>query len=202
MLTLDPDSLAGLPQGIDGSQYRWVDLDGEGLSGILADVGGAWNYKRNLSAANQVPQPTAPPPRGHASARWRPSGRCPRAPTCPAPADGPVGDGRLDVVALAEPDAGYFERTPTPELGAAGRFAALPQLDWTDQNITFADITGDGLADILLTEDGLFTLDLTRRTGFGPRSRCARHGMRRTARRSCSPTAPRRSSSPTCPATG
>src|SRR5262249_41705176 len=37
------------------------------------------------------------------------------------------------------------------------RFLRLPQVDWTNPNIKLIDLTGDGLADILLTEDGLFT---------------------------------------------
>jgi hypothetical protein len=47
--SLDKDSLANLPVGLDGSSYQWADLDGEGLSGILTDFGGEWGYKRNLS---------------------------------------------------------------------------------------------------------------------------------------------------------
>ena len=33
VLTLDPGSQANLPEGLDGSSFRWADLDGEGLSG-------------------------------------------------------------------------------------------------------------------------------------------------------------------------
>ena len=32
---VEPASLKNLPSGLDGDSYRWVDLDGEGLSGIL-----------------------------------------------------------------------------------------------------------------------------------------------------------------------
>ena len=159
ILTLDRDSLAGLPQGIDASQYRWVDLDGEGLSGILTDVGGAWTYKRNLSAANQVTDATG---KSVTRAKFSPPETIRTLPSRPS-LDAAQrlmdlsADGRLDVVALAEPDAGYFERTREWNWAPLARFASLPQLDWTDKNITFADITGNGRADILLTEDGLFT---------------------------------------------
>ena len=30
------------------SNYQWVDLDGEGVSGILTEQAGAWFYKPNL----------------------------------------------------------------------------------------------------------------------------------------------------------
>jgi hypothetical protein len=41
---VDPQSLENLPQGLDGTRYQWVDLDGEGLSGILTEQAGAWFY--------------------------------------------------------------------------------------------------------------------------------------------------------------
>ena len=43
-----PAALENLPAGVDGSRYRWVDLDGEGLSGVLTEQAGAWFYKPNL----------------------------------------------------------------------------------------------------------------------------------------------------------
>jgi hypothetical protein len=44
-----PASLENLPIGLDGSSYRWTDLHGEGIPGILSEQAGAWFYKRNLS---------------------------------------------------------------------------------------------------------------------------------------------------------
>ena len=46
---VDPSSLDNLPVGLDGSSYRWTDLHGEGIPGILTEQAGAWFYKRNLS---------------------------------------------------------------------------------------------------------------------------------------------------------
>ncbi|MGF1520057.1 MAG: SpvB/TcaC N-terminal domain-containing protein, partial [Nodosilinea sp.] len=51
---VDPTSLENLSEGMDGARYQWVDLDGEGLSGILTEQGGGWFYKRNLSPINQI----------------------------------------------------------------------------------------------------------------------------------------------------
>ena len=45
---VDPESLANLPGGIDGGYYRWLDLDGESISGVLSEQGDAWFYKPNL----------------------------------------------------------------------------------------------------------------------------------------------------------
>ena len=50
---VDPASLAHLPAGLAGSGYDWVDLDGDGVSGVLAeDEGGGWYYVPNLSPLN------------------------------------------------------------------------------------------------------------------------------------------------------
>ena len=159
VLTLDPDSQANLPEGLDGSRYQWSDLDGEGLSGVLTSSGGAWYYKRNLSAGNLVARPD-----GTSAARAR-LGPLETVASLPSRSDlsgvrlmDLSASGRLDVVSLAEPDAGFFERTPDAGFEPLRRFAALPSLDWSDPNVRFIEVTGDGLADILMTEDGLYTV--------------------------------------------
>ena len=157
VLTLDPAGQANLPDGL-GSSSHWVDLDGEGLAGILSDANGAWYYKRNISAGNLVEQPD-----GTLAARAA-FGPLETVAQLPSRSDlaglrllDVSGSGRLDVVDLTGPDPGYYERTEDGTFDPLRRFAALPALDWSDPNITFIDVTGDGLADILMTEDGLFT---------------------------------------------
>jgi len=44
--TLDARTLAVLPTGVDGSEFRFVDLDGEGLPGIVAELGDTLRYLR------------------------------------------------------------------------------------------------------------------------------------------------------------
>jgi RHS repeat-associated protein len=155
---LDPDSFGNLPEGIDGARFRWIDLDGEGLSGILMPAAGGWYYKRNLSANNLVAQADGG---AIARARFGPLQSVAGLPNR-APLEGQqfldlAGAGQLDLVALAEPDAGFYKRTADYDFEPFKRFASLPQLDWSDPNVRFIDLTGDGLADILMTEDGLFT---------------------------------------------
>src|SRR5205823_11830078 len=51
---VDAQRLENLPVGLDGVTYQWMDLDGEGTSGILTEQADGWYYKRNLSANNLV----------------------------------------------------------------------------------------------------------------------------------------------------
>ena len=170
VLTLDDlDSQEGLPEGLDGRAYQWTDLDGEGLPGILSGAGGAWYYKRNRSAGNLIPLPD-----GTSVARAR-FGPAETVAVLPSRGDlsgvrlmDLAGSGRLDVVSLSEPDAGFFERTADAGFEPLHRFAALPELDWSDPNVAFIDVTGDGLADILITGDRLYTVyESLGETGFG-----------------------------------
>ncbi len=52
---------------------------------------------------------------------------------------------------------GFYERTQDQHWKQFTPFASLPNLDWNDPNLKFLDLTGDGHADILITEDGVFT---------------------------------------------
>ena len=42
---LDLESLDNLPCGLESARYQWVDLDGEGLSGILTEQADGCFYK-------------------------------------------------------------------------------------------------------------------------------------------------------------
>lgn len=47
---VDKENLETLSIGVDGSSYKWVDLDGQGLPGILSEQEKTWYFKRNTSA--------------------------------------------------------------------------------------------------------------------------------------------------------
>jgi RHS repeat-associated protein len=175
VLMFDSESQNNLPRGIDGSAYRLVDLDGEGLNGILTDLDGAWAYRRNLSPANQVVQSDGTPA---VRARFGPLEIVPTQPSRSNLAGQQLmdldGSGQLDLVQLSNPVSGFFERTGDQSWAPFVPFASLPVLDWSEPNLRFADLTGDGLADILVIDDGVFTFYASLGTGGFDRALFAR----------------------------
>jgi len=160
---VDNDSLENIPYGLDGANYQWIDLDGEGLSGILAEQqqNGAWYYKRNLSS---LPVVGADGSRT-VVARFAPMERVTSMPSLANPNQGShhhqlldlTGDGKLDFVKFDGVLPGYFERTFDDKWEPFIPFFSLPNIKWNDPNLRFIDLTGDGYADILITEDEAFT---------------------------------------------
>jgi RHS repeat-associated protein len=143
---IDPESLENLPGGVDGTVYRWLDLDGEGIAGILASQGEAWMYKHNLGEGRFGATETV---------RTQPvlAGQGGRAQHLMDIA----GDGNLDLVDLATEAAGFYGRTLDAGWAGFRAFLQCPVLDWSAPNLRFVDLTGDGIADILITEDDAFT---------------------------------------------
>lgn len=148
--------LEGLPVGTQGPGYQWVDLDGEGVSGVLAEDAGAWRYAANLG-----------------DGRFAPSRVVATTPARRALAAGQRlmdlnGNGEIEVVELDGPMPGFYERDAGHDWKAFVPFAALPRINWDDPNLRFVDLTGDGHADALITEDEVFVWYLSKaEQGFG-----------------------------------
>ncbi|WP_165759388.1 SpvB/TcaC N-terminal domain-containing protein [Mycobacterium decipiens] len=166
---VDDDSLDNLPDGVAGVACHWLDLDGEGLTGVLAGQAAGWFYKRNESMLTRDATTGAP------SARLAPVERIEPQPLDSVPAAGQrqfldlAGDGHLDLVTLAPPVAGFHERDDERGWSPFHAFESMPNVAWTDPGLRFVDLTGDGHADILLAENHAFTWHPSlAETGFGP----------------------------------
>lgn len=146
VMEIEPTSLENLPTGIDGKNYRWVDLDGEGISGVLTEEGTSWYYKPNAGC-------------GH----FGRTKLVARKPSLAALNQGSqqlldlAGAGSLDLVQFNAVTPGFYDRTLEEGWGIFRTFRSLPVLNWQDPNLKFVDVTGDGIADLLITHDDTFT---------------------------------------------
>jgi RHS repeat-associated protein len=155
---IDAKSQENLPIGLHSSQYQWLDLDGEGIAGIVTEQAEGWFYKCNLGNGRFGPmqqistQPSLGDLQG-GQARFMDL----------------AGDGRKDVVLLDEPLAGFFERSKDSGWNEFIPFSLVPKVDWRDPNLRLVDLNGDGHADILITADEVFTWYPSKgEAGFGP----------------------------------
>jgi RHS repeat-associated protein len=155
---VDAQSMENLPNGLDGEQYKWLDLNGEGLSGILTEQADAWYYKANRGNGRFAPlQPVAVMP---STANLSGGGQ---------QFLDLAGDGQLDYVRFSEPLPGFYERTHDEQWETFTPFESRPHIDWNDPNLKFIDLNGDGHADILISENHVFTwYPSLAEQGFGP----------------------------------
>jgi RHS repeat-associated protein len=158
------ESLKNLPVGLDSSTYRWADLDGEGVSGILTEQANQWFFKPNLGQG-----------------RFGPAGIVSEKPSSAALRSGQqqlldvAGDSQLDLVALSGPTPGFFERTQDKSWDQFTPFSSLPNIQFDDPNLRFIDLDGDGHADVLITGTDVFIWHHSlAREGFGPAQRVAK----------------------------
>ncbi|MCA9622374.1 MAG: toxin, partial [Myxococcales bacterium] len=159
---LDIASAQGLPIGVDGRSYQWVDLDGEGVAGVLTQQGSALYYKRNLGQGKLArdyqrlsDQPTSPRLGAQARARQQ--------------LLDVTGDGVPDLVDTSGPTPGYHARQEDGRWGPLRPFHTLPNIDWADPSIRFLDLDGDGAAEIVMSERDVYTWwPSLRQRGYGP----------------------------------
>jgi RHS repeat-associated protein len=166
---VDAESLENLPVGLDGTGYQWMDLDGEGTFGILSEQADGWYYKRNLSANNQVRED------GHQRtvARFGPIELVTGKPAMSLAGGAQfldlAGDGQTDLVQMEGAVRGFYERTEDAGWAPFRPFVSWPNLNTRDPDLKFVDLTGDGHADILITEgEALTWYPSLAEEGFGP----------------------------------
>jgi RHS repeat-associated protein len=170
---IDPASLENLPTGLDRGTYQWIDLDGEGIPGILTEQAEAWFYKRNLSPLSASEGGTAA-----SAAVFAPLELVAEKPAASTLGVSGwqfhdlAGDGRPDLARFQGPVAGFFEKNDSGDWKNFVAFRTLPNIDWSDPQLRFVDLTGDGLADVLITENSAFTWYLSLgEEGFAPSER-------------------------------
>lgn len=145
------------PFDLAGDQYQWIDIDSEGLPGVLSEQAGGWFYRRNLSANNLVN--SAPAPR-FGPIELMKSRPAPSLHSAGTQLTDLAGTGSVDLVVLGEGQEGvrgFYERTTADGWSNFHPLPSWPNIDLSQPNVQFVDLTGDGRADILVTEHEAFS---------------------------------------------
>ncbi|MBS1693782.1 MAG: VCBS repeat-containing protein [Actinobacteria bacterium] len=166
---VDPESLENMPIGLEGSVYRWTDLHGEGIPGILTEQAGTWFYKRNWSP---IPQ-TQTAGSEAVKARFAPLETVALKPNVALNAGAEfmdlAGDGQPDVVVMEGPIAGLYEHDGDEGWQSFRPFTSRLNRDFRDPSLKFVDLDGDGHADVLISENDAFVWHASlAEEGFGP----------------------------------
>jgi len=144
--TLTGDSAAHAPVGVNKRSYLWIDLFNEGISGILTESSGEWLYKFNLgngtfSKALEV----SPKPKlegltaGNASILEL------------------DGNGVKYLAQFLTQPRGFFKLTNAENWEPFRTFEDCPNFNIFRRDARLLDLTGDGTADLLLTDDDSLT---------------------------------------------
>jgi RHS repeat-associated protein len=143
--SISSEDLVHDPIGLDESDYQFTDLFNEGLSGILTEQAGGWFYKHNLGQGK------------FAQAKL----------VSPKPSFAGLGsqlqlldldaDGGKQLVNISQEPRGYFELSDEKEWRPFRQFQNIPNINLSDANTRMLDLNGDGKADVLITEDHVFT---------------------------------------------
>lgn len=163
------DGSENIPAGLSGN-YQWLDLFGEGISGIFTEQGDGWYYKANngdvpetgiVSFAGLKPVSPKPSFTGMGSGALQ--------------LQDIAGDGNKQIVYNSAQVSGYFELTAENNWDLFRVFENRLNVDLHDPNVRMLDLNGDGIADVLVTENEVLTFYYSEgKSGYGPAHRQAK----------------------------
>ena len=143
--TVAAEDAVHAPIGI-GQNYQWTDLYSEGISGVLSEQGTGWFYKSNLG-----------------------DGKFSNAQLVyPRPSSSGLGSGALSLQELEGNgvkylvdyngnNKGFYKLTPEEKWEPFRYFeGGLPNQNFNNANAKFIDLNGDGLPDLMISEDSAF----------------------------------------------
>lgn len=142
--SLTSESLVHSPSGIDENNYHFVDLFSEGLSGILTEQGNQWYYKSNLGAGNFTQAKLL-------SQKPSFNGYDQHVQLMELEADG-----IKQLVNLKNEPKGFFELNPDGEWQPFKQFEDNLNINHQNRNMRMLDLDGDGITDLLITDQNGF----------------------------------------------
>ncbi|KAI9164054.1 SpvB-domain-containing protein [Paramyrothecium foliicola] len=147
-------SVQNLPVGLN-DPYHWLDLEGVGKPGLVYCNEGAWYHMNNISTFEADYHNTKT---GHGTVEFAPAEQLKHIPAALASGTGAAfidldGNGCLDFVKTTAVEQGFYERTVDGDWTEFRSFASWPiHAVGPNPNLRYIDLTGDGLADIVISE--------------------------------------------------
>lgn len=153
--TVSPENLVHSPTGLADSSYQFTDLFNEGLPGILTEQANGWYYKHNLGEGKfEQAKLVSPKP------SFTGLGSILQLSDLDA-------DGAKQIINYGVEPKGFFEFSDENEWQPFKSFENLPNINFEDTNMRMLDLNGDGISDLLITEDNVFTwYESSGRKGF------------------------------------
>jgi hypothetical protein len=148
--TVNTEFVVNAPVGLTNN-YQWVDLYGEGISGILTEQGEGWYYKSNLGDVDEdgevtftVAQKVIPKPSFTGLSNGVLS------------IQDIAANGEKQVVVNSGAVKGYFELTHDNDWKPFRPFEQVANIDLQDPNTRLIDLNGDGQPELVVTEENVF----------------------------------------------
>lgn len=173
IIEVSKDSLENTPVGLTNN-YQWVDLYGEGISGILTEQSDGWYYKQNLGNVDGV------------GASFSPLQKINSIPSTKGLNNGVLAlqdleaNGQKQAVVNSSTLKGFYPlRTAdvdTMEMDGYTPFKTIPNSDWSEPNIRFLDLNGDGKPEMVISEENAFLwYENLGKEGYGIGQKIAKH---------------------------
>ncbi|PHN01150.1 SpvB/TcaC N-terminal domain-containing protein [Flavilitoribacter nigricans] len=145
--TVDKESIANLPVGLTNN-YQWVDLYGEGISGILTEQSGGWFYKSNFGDIGEDGQVSFA-----AAKKVAPKPSFSGLSSGVLSLQDLAANGEKQIVVSSPTMKGYFELGQDENWEPFQAFEKVANINLQDSNSRLIDINGDGQPDIVVSEE-------------------------------------------------
>ena len=149
--TVSRENIMNAPVGLTNN-YQWVDLYGEGISGILTEQGEGWYYKNNLGDVEE-----------DGKVAFTMAEKVIPKPSFTGLSAGVLSiqdlaaNGEKQVVVNGEATKGYFELAHDNDWEPFKPFERIANINLQDPNTRLIDLNGDGQPEIVVTEENVFT---------------------------------------------
>ena len=144
------ESIVNAPVGLTNN-YQWLDLYGEGISGIFTEQGTGWYYKSNLGDVDNDGNV-----RFTRAKQVKPKPSLTGMPTGVLQLQDLEANGQKQIVVNSPGLKGYFELTDDNEWQSFKSFEQTVNIDLRDPNVRLIDLNGDGQPELVVSEDNVF----------------------------------------------